>query len=270
MRERACSLRMLVGSTWSPTARNGGGGGAARRPRPFPARLLNGGPDSPPHVEVVIVTVMAHRGSALSMIARSPARCCRRGRTPDPGGGSADRHRRARRGAGATVAEELNEAGATGYRFRATQGGETAFGGRGVRSWGHGARPRRRTRSRASSGSSGSRCSAPASEAAKRPRSSAAGSRPAPSAPNPPGRSSDERRTASATWSNVISCRGRSSSETSIEISYGGGSRCRPRDLRDRRQLVAHPLGDLLQREWGRRRRRPRCRRPAAGSSAPG
>ena len=36
---------------------------------------------------------------------------------------------------------------------------------------------------------------------------------------DPPGRSSDERRTASATWSNVIPCRRRSSSETSIEIS---------------------------------------------------
>ena len=28
-----------------------------------------------------------------------------------------------------TMEEELNEAGAAGYRFRATQGGETAFGG---------------------------------------------------------------------------------------------------------------------------------------------
>ena len=28
-----------------------------------------------------------------------------------------------------TMQEELNEAGAAGYRFRATQGGETAFGG---------------------------------------------------------------------------------------------------------------------------------------------
>ena len=36
---------------------------------------------------------------------------------------------------------------------------------------------------------------------------------------DPPGRSSDERRTASATWSNVSPCRRRSFSGTSIEIS---------------------------------------------------
>ena len=35
----------------------------------------------------------------------------------------------------------------------------------------------------------------------------------------PPGRSSEDRRTASATWSNVMPCRRRSSSETSMEIS---------------------------------------------------
>ena len=67
---------------------------------------------------------------------------------------------------------------------------------------------------------------------------------------DPPGWSSDERRTASATWSNVSPCRRRSFSETSIEISYGGAltmSTCVIPG--DRRQLVGHPLGDLFQRE---------------------
>ena len=36
---------------------------------------------------------------------------------------------------------------------------------------------------------------------------------------DPPGRSSDERRTASATSSKVMPCRGRAVSETSMEIS---------------------------------------------------
>ena len=38
----------------------------------------------------------------------------------------------------------------------------------------------------------------------------------------PPGRSREERRTASATWSKVIRCRRNAISDTSIEISYGG------------------------------------------------